>query len=95
MPSYLFALASGDIATAAIGARSTVAAGPEELRACKWELEGDMERFLEAAEGIVYEYAWTQYNVLVLPPSFPYGGSWAHLASGSFSDSSLVLAMLT
>lgn len=74
MPSYLFAVASGDIATAAIGPRSVVASGPEELSACKWELEGDMEKFLEVAEAIVYEYAWTTYNVLVLPPSFPYGG---------------------
>lgn len=72
--SYLFALASGDIATAAIGSRSLVATGPDELIASKWELEGDMEKFLEVAEKLVFPYAWTQYNVLVLPPSFPYGG---------------------
>ncbi|KAF1813311.1 leukotriene A-4 hydrolase [Eremomyces bilateralis CBS 781.70] len=74
IPSYLFALASGDLATAAIGPRSSVVTGPEELQGCKWELEEDMEKFMEAAEGIVYPYAWTTYNVLVLPPSFPYGG---------------------
>lgn len=74
IPSYLFAVASGDLASASIGPRSTIWTGPEELIGCKWELENDMEKFLEAAEKIVYEYAWTTYNVLVLPNSFPYGG---------------------
>lgn len=71
IPSYLFALASGDIATAPIGPRSTVATGPEELDTSKWELEADTEHFIQIAENLVYPYAWTTYNVLVLPPSFP------------------------
>jgi leukotriene-A4 hydrolase len=74
MPSYLFAIASGDIATASIGPRSLVSTGPEELSDAKWELENDTEKFIEVAEKIVFPYQWTQYNVLVLPPSFPYGG---------------------
>jgi len=74
IPSYLFAVASGDIATAPIGPRSTVATGPNELQACKWELERDMEKFMEVAEKLVFPYKWGEYNVLVLPPSFPYGG---------------------
>lgn len=74
IPSYLLALASGDIAAAAIGPRSTVHTGPEELCKCKYELEGDTERFIKIAEGIVFPYTWTTYNVLILPPSFPYGG---------------------
>ena len=74
MPSYLFALASGDLACASIGPRSTVWTGPNELTAAKWEFEADIEGYIEAAEKIVYPYAWTTYNVLVLPPSFPYGG---------------------
>jgi leukotriene-A4 hydrolase len=73
IPSYLFALASGDLATASIGPRSQVCTGPEELVGCKWELEEDMEKFMEAAEKIVYPYAWGTYNVLVLPASFPCG----------------------
>jgi leukotriene-A4 hydrolase len=71
IPAYLFAIASGDIATASIGPRSLVATGPEELLEAKWELENDMEKFLEVAEKLVNNYAWTQYNVLVLPASFP------------------------
>lgn len=74
IPSYLFAVASGDLATASIGPRSNICTGPEELVGCKWELEQDMENFMEAAEKIVYPYAWGMYNVLVLPASFPYGG---------------------
>jgi len=72
MPVYLFALASGDLASAAIGPRSCVHTGPEELLASQWEFE-PTEKFIQAAEKIVFPYAWTQYNVLVLPPSFPYG----------------------
>jgi leukotriene-A4 hydrolase len=74
MPSYLFAVASGDLASASIGPRSTVWTGPEELTDCQWEFEADTEAYIQTAEKIVYPYAWTMYNVLVLPPSFPYGG---------------------
>lgn len=75
MTVYLFAIASGDLASASIGPRSTVWTGPEELLDCQRELEGEIEPFMNAIEGIVSPaYQWTQYNVLVLPPSFPYGG---------------------
>lgn len=76
IPSYLFALASGDIDFAEVGPRSKVATGPGELAAAKWELEDDVERFIVTAEKILKDvpYAWGSYNVLVLPPSFPYGG---------------------
>ncbi|GAB1315045.1 Leucyl aminopeptidase yscIV [Madurella fahalii] len=74
IPSYLFALASGDIVTAPIGKRSCVATGPKELEASQWELKDDMDKFLDAAERIVFPYRWGEYNVLILPPSFPYGG---------------------
>jgi leukotriene-A4 hydrolase len=74
IPAYLFAIASGDLAFAKIGPRSTVATSPDELEACKTELEADTEKFLKAGESIVYDYGWGEYNVLVLPPSFPYGG---------------------
>ncbi|KAK4646428.1 Leucyl aminopeptidase yscIV [Podospora bellae-mahoneyi] len=74
IPSYLYALASGDIESAPIGRISSVATGPNELKASQWELEGDMDKFLDAAEKIVFPYKWGEYNVLVLPPSFPYGG---------------------
>lgn len=74
IPSYLFALASGDIVAAPIGRRSRVATGPNELEASQWELQDDMDKFMGAAEKLVFPYRWGEYNVLVLPPSFPYGG---------------------
>ncbi|UDD64726.1 hypothetical protein AFCA_011945 [Aspergillus flavus] len=74
IPSYLFALASGDISEAAIGPRSVVATSPDKLSECQWELKADTENFIHAIEKIVYPYAWGEYNVLILPPSFPYGG---------------------
>jgi leukotriene-A4 hydrolase len=74
IPSYLFALASGDIVTADIGPRSKVATGPNEIDMCQWEFKKDMEKFMEVAEKLVFPYKWGEYNVLILPPSFPYGG---------------------
>jgi leukotriene-A4 hydrolase len=71
IPSYLIAIASGDLKSASIGPRSTVWTGPEELEGCKWELSGDMEKYMEAAESIIFPYVWGSYNVLVLPSSFP------------------------
>ena len=89
IPSYLFALASGDIASAPIGRCSSVCTGPNELKASQWELEDDMDKFLDAAEKIVFPYRWGEYNVLVLPPSFPYGG-WSNLVTEFvLSESSL------
>lgn len=74
IPSYLFALASGDIDFAPVGPRSVIATSPDQVQACQWELEADTENFIQAAEKIVYPYVWGNYNVLFLPPSFPYGG---------------------
>ncbi|KAL8864360.1 MAG: hypothetical protein Q9174_007382, partial [Haloplaca sp. 1 TL-2023] len=74
IPSYLFAIASGDIRKAQIGPRSEVATGPGELKAAQWELKDDTENFIQVAEKLIYPYAWGEYNVLVLPPIFPYGG---------------------
>ncbi|OKL60722.1 Leukotriene A-4 hydrolase-like protein [Talaromyces atroroseus] len=74
IPSYLFAIASGDLTEAAVGPRSVVVTSPDKIEECKWELEADTEKFMEAIEKVVYPYAWGEYNVLILPPSFPYGG---------------------
>lgn len=34
----------------------------------------ETEEFLQAAEALTCPYAWTRYDVLCMPPSFPYGG---------------------
>lgn len=74
IPSYLVALASGDITKLPIGPRSHVYSEPLKVAACQHEFENDMESFLQAAETLVYKYEWDQYDALVLPLSFPYGG---------------------
>ena len=74
MPTYLFAIASGDIVTAPIGRRSVVATAPDMLVDAQWELQDSTDMFLVIAERIIFPYKWGEYNVLILPPSFPFGG---------------------
>lgn len=74
IPSYLFSIASGAIKSADIGPRSKVYSENGNLKACQYEFEADTERFIQAAEEIVFPYDWKTYNVLVLPQGFPYGG---------------------
>jgi aminopeptidase N len=73
IPSYLMALAVGDLRFKAIGDETGVYAEPSMLDASAFEFE-DMQKMLESAEEIYGAYAWDRYDVLVLPPSFPFGG---------------------
>jgi leukotriene-A4 hydrolase len=73
IPSYLLAVAVGDLAFAPIGRRTGVWAEPSVLEAAAWEF-GDVEAMLERTEALYGPYRWGRYDVLVLPPSFPYGG---------------------
>lgn len=74
IPSYLIALAAGHLQSRAIGPRSRVWCEPEVLDRAAWEF-ADAETFLAAAEKITgFPYIWGRYDVLLLPPSFPYGG---------------------
>ncbi|MEK7253716.1 MAG: M1 family aminopeptidase/hydrolase, partial [Bacteroidota bacterium] len=70
---YLIALAAGDIDFQAIGKRTGVYAEPSQVKKVAWEF-ADMERLVEAAEALYGEYAWDRYDLIVLPPSFPFGG---------------------
>ncbi|KAH3687439.1 hypothetical protein WICPIJ_001549 [Wickerhamomyces pijperi] len=74
IPSYLIAIASGNITSAQVGPRSTVYAEPELLEASKKEFSRDIEKFIIAAESIAGPYIWGSYDFLVNPASFPYGG---------------------
>ena len=73
VPPYLIALAVGDLAFQSTGPRTGVWAEPSVLPKAAAEFS-DMEKMLEAAEKLYGPYRWTRYDVLVLPPSFPYGG---------------------
>lgn len=74
IPSYLASIASGNIEGAPIGRRSTVFTEPSFLKQSQYEFEDDTEKFIEAAESLVFPYEWGQYNVLILPQSMPFGG---------------------
>ena len=73
IPAYLIALAIGDIAFREVGPRTGVFAEPGIVERAANEL-ADMERMIDAAEGLYGPYRWDRYDVLVLPPSFPFGG---------------------
>lgn len=73
VPSYLMALTAGDVAFKEIGRNTGVYAEPSYLDSCAWEL-ADMQDMLDKAEALYGTYAWGQYDVIVLPPSFPFGG---------------------
>lgn len=73
IPSYLLALAVGDLAFEPISERSGVYAEPSVIKKASWEF-ADLEKMIVAAEELYGPYQWERYDVLVLPPSFPFGG---------------------
>ncbi|MFL6777469.1 MAG: M1 family metallopeptidase [Sphingomicrobium sp.] len=71
--SYMIAIAVGDIAFRPLGPRTGVWAEPATLPAAARELS-DTEKMVAAAERLYGPYRWGRYDVIVLPPSFPFGG---------------------
>lgn len=73
IPSYLISLAAGDIVYKELGPNCGVYAEPGLIDTCAYEFE-DLPEMMNAAEKIYGKYRWEQYDVLVLPYSFPFGG---------------------
>ncbi|MBK9168455.1 MAG: M1 family metallopeptidase [Bryobacterales bacterium] len=73
IPSYLVALAVGNLERREMSTRTAVFAEPEIAPKAAREFE-DTERMIKAAEGLYGPYRWLRYDILVLPPSFPFGG---------------------
>ena len=73
VPSYLLALAVGDLRFRPISPRTGIYAEPSMVRAAANEFE-DAERMIGICERLFGPYRWDRYDMLVLPPSFPYGG---------------------
>jgi leukotriene-A4 hydrolase len=71
--SYLLALAVGDISFKPISERAGIYAEPVTLDKAAWEF-ADLEKMIAGAEQLYGPYQWERYDVLVLPPSFPFGG---------------------
>lgn len=73
IPSYLMAIAVGDLVFQPISERSGVWAEPATVEAARAEFI-DTERMIEVSESLYGPYRWGRYDILVLPPSFPFGG---------------------
>ncbi|WP_066510777.1 M1 family metallopeptidase [Rufibacter sp. DG15C] len=73
IPSYLLSLAVGNLEFRPVGKRCGVYAEPETIQDATYEF-ADTEKMLEAAEALYGPYLWGRYDLLVLPPSFPFGG---------------------
>lgn len=73
IPAYLLALAVGDIAFQSLGKNTGVYAEPSELKKSAYEF-ADLQKMVDGASALYGEYAWGRYDLIVLPPSFPFGG---------------------
>ena len=73
IPSYLIAVAAGHIEERIINDRVKIYAEPEIVDIAKTEFS-DTGKFVEIGESYTIPYEWGEYNILVLPKSFPYGG---------------------
>src|SRR5882672_3905408 len=73
IPPYLLAFAVGDLTSRRLSARSAVWAERAVADAAAEEF-GEVEQMLLAAEELFGPYEWDRFDILVMPPSFPYGG---------------------
>lgn len=73
IPAYLIALAVGNIAFHPYDNRSGVYAEPEQLKAAAREFD-ETPAMIRAAEALYGPYVWKRYDLLILPPAFPFGG---------------------
>ena len=73
IPPYLIAIAVGDLEFRSLGKRTGVYSEPSVIEKAAGEFE-DTEKMMAETEKIYGDYAWGRYDLLVLPPSFPFGG---------------------
>lgn len=73
VPVYLLALVAGDLESRKLGPRSCVWGEKEYVDLAVVDF-ADIEKMLEVAEDLAGPYVWGTCDLLVLPPSFPYGG---------------------
>ncbi|HYG16681.1 MAG TPA: M1 family metallopeptidase [Bacteroidia bacterium] len=73
IPAYLMAITIGNFEYRNLGKDCGVYAEPEMIEKSAWEF-ADLEKMIHSAEELYGPYAWGKYDVIVLPPSFPFGG---------------------
>jgi leukotriene-A4 hydrolase len=73
IPAYLIALAVGDLEFKKLGNNCGIYTEPSMIKEVAWEF-ADLNKMIKAAEDLYGKYEWEQYDVIVLPYSFPFGG---------------------
>lgn len=73
IPPYLIAFAAGDLVSRELSDRSRIWAEPSVVEGAAHEF-AEVEAMMATAEAMFGAYDWDRYDLLVLPPSFPYGG---------------------
>lgn len=73
IPSYLLALAVGDLEYRAYDKRAGVYTESKTMDRAHSEFVS-LPKMIQTAEKLYGPYRWGQYDILVLPPSFPFGG---------------------
>ncbi|MFT5780357.1 MAG: leukotriene-A4 hydrolase, partial [Crocinitomicaceae bacterium] len=73
IPAYLIAIAVGDITYTPLGKKCGIYSEPELAAECEYEF-ADLPKMIEAAEKLYGEYRWDQFDMAILPYSFPFGG---------------------
>lgn len=73
IPVYLIAIAVGDMQYTSLSDNSGVYSEPELAEACAYEFV-DLPKMIKAAEKLYGPYRWDQYDLVILPYSFPFGG---------------------
>eukprot|EP01147_Barroeca_monosierra_P001862 gene1862-4959_t len=73
IPTYLLAIVAGNIESRDLSSRCRIWGEPDTVEEAAFEFE-EVEKMLSTAEELLGPYVWTRYDMIVLPPSFPYGG---------------------
>ena len=73
IPTYLLALAVGNLEARDLGPRCRVYAEPQTVEQAAWEF-AETDNMITSAEELFGPYAWDRFDMLVMPPAFPYGG---------------------
>ena len=69
----MIAIIAGNVTQQKLGKRTFVITEPDAIAECTSELS-DLEEHLTTLENYIGPYLWGEYKIVILPPSFPFGG---------------------
>jgi leukotriene-A4 hydrolase len=73
IPSYLIAIVVGDLVTVPLDDRVSIISEPAYIDGAVAEFE-EMPQILDIVEKYLTPYAWGSYAIVIMPPSFAWGG---------------------